>query len=106
MAVGYGLAEVTSTAAVAFLRAQEGQNEKAAHARSQSGLEGGVLGILDNGQANSSPMFEELARLLKEKLHAAEVIVRKKPTHMQGAPEPMIDELVSRCDAVITGLGA
>jgi len=69
-------------------------------------LAGKVVGILDNGQANSSPMFHELAQLLQERLHAAEVIVRKKPTHMQGAPEPMIDELVSRCDAVITGLGA
>ena len=69
-------------------------------------LEGKVLGILDNGQANSSPMFDELAQLVREKLHVAEVIVRKKPTHMQGAPGPMIDELVSRCDAVVTGLGA
>lgn len=69
-------------------------------------LDGKVLGILDNGQANSSPMFQELAHLLQEKFHAAEVILRKKPTHMQGAPEPMIEELVSRCDAVITGLGA
>ena len=69
-------------------------------------LDGKVLGILDNGQANSSPMFQELAQLLQEKFHAAEVILRKKPTHMQGAPEPMIEELVSRCDAVITGLGA
>jgi hypothetical protein len=69
-------------------------------------VEGKVLGILDNGQANSSPMFDELARLLKGKLRVTEVIVRKKPTHMQGAPEPILDELVSRCDAVITGLGA
>lgn len=70
------------------------------------GLEGKVLGILDNGQANSSPMFGELARLLEQELGVAEVIVRKKPTHMQGAPAATIEELVSRCDAVITGLGA
>lgn len=69
-------------------------------------LEGKVLGILDNGQANSSPMFDELARLLEQGSRAVEVVVRKKPTHMQGAPEPMIEELASRCDAVITGLGA
>lgn len=70
------------------------------------GLDGKVIGILDNGQANSSPMFHELARILAEDLGVAEVVVRKKPTHMQGAPEAMIDELVERCDAVITGLGA
>lgn len=69
-------------------------------------LEGRVVGILDNGQANSTPMFHELAVLLRERYRPAEVILRKKPTHMQGAPKAMIEELVSRCDAVITGLGA
>jgi hypothetical protein len=69
-------------------------------------LEGRVIGILDNGQANSTPMFHELAALLHERHGLAEVIVRKKPTHMQGAPGAMVDELVNRCDAVITGLGA
>jgi len=69
-------------------------------------LEGRVIGILDNGQANSTPMFHELAALLRERYHPAEVILHKKPTHMQGAPKAMIEELVSRCDAMITGLGA
>ncbi len=69
-------------------------------------LAGKVVGILDNGQANSSPMFQELARLIEEQTGAAEVLLRKKPSHMQGAPEEMIEEMLSRCDAVVTGLGA
>ena len=69
-------------------------------------LAGKVVGILDNGQANSSPMFHELARLIEERSGAAEVVVRKKPSHMQGAPTEMIEEMLSRCDAVVTGLGA
>lgn len=69
-------------------------------------LEGRVIGILDNGQANSTPMFRELADLLQEKYHPTEILLRKKPTHMQGAPKPILDELVGRCDAIITGLGA
>ena len=69
-------------------------------------LEGKVLGIIDNGQSNSTDMFKELARLLQEKLHVKEVLFRTKPTHMQGAPKPIMEELLSRCDAVITGLGA
>ena len=69
-------------------------------------LEGRVIGILDNGQANSTPMFRELADLLQEKCHPTEILLRKKPTHMQGAPKPILDELVGRCDAIITGLGA
>jgi hypothetical protein len=69
-------------------------------------LEGKVIGIIDNGQANSTDMFKELANLLRDRFHTREVLFRTKPTHMQGAPKPVMEELVDRCDAVITGLGA
>ncbi len=69
-------------------------------------LEGKVIGIIDNGQANSTTMFQELAKLMQEKFHTKEVIFKTKPTHMQGAPKPIMEEILSRCDAVITGLGA
>jgi hypothetical protein len=69
-------------------------------------LEGKVIGIIDNGQANSTTMFQELAKLLKEKYRPDEVLFKTKPTHMQGAPKATMEEFVSRCDAVITGLGA
>jgi len=69
-------------------------------------LEGKVIGIIDNGQANSTTMFQELAKLLAQKYRPAEVLFKTKPTHMQGAPKATMEEFVSRCDAVITGLGA
>ena len=69
-------------------------------------LEGKVIGIIDNGQANSTTMFQELAQLIQEKFHTREVLFKTKPTHMQGAPKPIMEEILSRCDAVITGLGA
>jgi hypothetical protein len=69
-------------------------------------LEGKVVGIIDNGQANSTTMFQELAQLIGEKFRTREVIFKTKPTHMQGAPKPVMQEILSRCDAVITGLGA
>jgi hypothetical protein len=69
-------------------------------------LEGKVIGIIDNGQSNSTAMFQELAKLIQEKYQTAEVLFKTKPSHMQGAPKPILDEFVSRCDAVITGLGA
>jgi hypothetical protein len=69
-------------------------------------LDGKVIGIIDNGQANSTTMFQELAKLMLEKFHTKEVIFKTKPTHMQGAPKPIMEEILSRCDAVITGLGA
>jgi hypothetical protein len=69
-------------------------------------LEGKTIGIIDNGQANSTTMFQELAQLIQEKFHAKEVIFKTKPTHMQGAPKAIMEEILNRCDAVITGLGA
>ena len=69
-------------------------------------LEGKTIGIIDNGQANSTTMFQELAKLMEEKFHTKEVIFKTKPTHMQGAPKPIMEEMLNRCDAVITGLGA
>ena len=69
-------------------------------------LEGKIIGIIDNGQANSTMMFQELAQLIQEKFHTREVLFKTKPTHMQGAPKPLMEEILSRCDAVITGLGA
>jgi hypothetical protein len=65
-----------------------------------------VIGIVDNGQANSTDMFRELAGLLQERFYTREVLFRTKPTHMQGAPMPIMEEVLSRCDAIITGLGA
>jgi hypothetical protein len=69
-------------------------------------LEGKIIGIIDNGQANSTTMFQELAQLLGETFHTKEVLFKTKPTHMQGAPKPIMEEILNRCDAVITGLGA
>lgn len=69
-------------------------------------LAGKTIGIIDNGQANSTTMFQELARLIEEKFPTKEIVFKTKPTHMQGAPKPIIEEILSRCDAVITGLGA
>jgi hypothetical protein len=69
-------------------------------------LEGKVIGIIDNGQANSTTMFQELAELIQKHFNTKEVVFRTKPTHMQGAPKAVMEEIVNRCDAVITGLGA
>ena len=69
-------------------------------------LEGKVIGIIDNGQSNSTDMFKELAKLLQERLQIKEVLFKTKPSHMQGAPKPIMDDMLIRCDAVITGLGA
>ena len=69
-------------------------------------LEGKVIGIIDNGQSNSTTMFQELAKLIEERFQPKEVIFRTQPSHMQGAPNALMEDFVTRCDVVITGLGA
>lgn len=69
-------------------------------------LEGKTIGIIDNGQSNSTSMFQELAKLVQERFDVKQVIFRTKPTHMQGAPKVIMEDIINRCDAVITGLGA
>ena len=69
-------------------------------------LERKVIGIIDNGHSNSTTMFLELAELLRERFRPGEIVFKTKPSHMQRAPEAMMEEFGNRCDAVITGLGA
>ena len=69
-------------------------------------LEGKTIGIIDNGQSNSTNIFQELAKLVQQRFDVKQVIFKTKPTHMQGAPKALMEEVVNRCDAVITGLGA
>ena len=69
-------------------------------------LEGKVIGIIDNGQSNSTNMFQELSKLIEGRFYVKEVVFKTKPTHMQGAPKSIMTEIINRCDAVITGLGA
>ena len=64
------------------------------------------VGIIDNGQSNSTNMFQELAKLVQQRFDVKQVIFKTKPTHMQGAPRVIMEEIFNRCDAVITGLGA
>jgi hypothetical protein len=47
-----------------------------------------------------------LAKLVQQRLDVKQVIFKTKPTHMQGAPRVIMEEIFNRCDAVITGLGA
>jgi hypothetical protein len=47
-----------------------------------------------------------LAKLVQQRLDVKQVIFKTKPTHMQGAPKVIMEEILNRCDAVITGLGA
>ena len=50
-------------------------------------LEGKVIGIIDNGQANSTTMFQELAKLIQEKYHASGSAVQNQADAYAGRAE-------------------
>jgi len=43
---------------------------------------------------------------MQENFHTKEVLFKTKPTHMQGAPKPIMEEILNRCDAGDHRLGA
>ena len=71
-------------------------------ARRPASLDGKVLGLLSNNKPNSEDLLRMLADLVKQEYSIVGVVEANKGTHRVLAPSHMIDDLLSRCDAVIT----
>jgi hypothetical protein len=69
------------------------------------GLEGKTVGLLDNTKHNADLLLHEIGEQLKRQFGVKEVIYRRKVASSPGAPEAMLDELVSTCDAVVNAYG-
>jgi hypothetical protein len=68
-------------------------------------LAGKVIGFIDNSKPNFSLLVDDLAQILIEKHGVKSVVKRRKKSASQGAPEAVMNDLVSQVDAVITGSG-
>jgi hypothetical protein len=73
--------------------------------RSLDALAGKVIGFIDNSKPNFHHLVDDLATLLTEKHGVAKVVKHRKRSASQGAPEPVLQDLIEQCDAVITGSG-
>ena len=67
-------------------------------------LEGRLVGLLDNGKANSDRLLERIEAILRERHGVREFIRRRKPDFSRPAPPALLAEL-SACDALITATG-
>lgn len=67
-------------------------------------LRGKMIGFVDNSKPNFDVLADEMAKLLKTR-HSADSIVHRKHLASIPASQEMIDDLVQRCDVVITGSG-
>jgi hypothetical protein len=68
-------------------------------------LDGVTLGLLGNTKLNADEVLEALGDLLGTQFSLESVVMRTKPTFSRPAPEELINELVEKCDVVITGVG-
>ena len=69
-----------------------------------SGLAGKVVGFIDNAKPNFNLLADDLAELLTGKYGVARVVRHRKRGQVP-AGDAVIEDIVAKCDAVITGSG-
>jgi len=67
-------------------------------------LTGCSIGLLDNGKPKGLEFFDHIEQILRSEYGVTNVLRFKKPDASRPAP-PEIIAAVSRCDAVISGVG-
>ena len=73
--------------------------------RALAGLDGSVVGFIDNAKPNFNHLVDDLADLLASRYGVRAVVKRRKRSASVPAPEEMIREITGQCDLVITGSG-
>jgi hypothetical protein len=73
--------------------------------RALDGLEGKVVGFIDNVKPNFHFLVDDLAELLVGKYGVASVVKHRKRTASVPAPDEVIADVAGKCDLVITGSG-
>ena len=70
-----------------------------------AGLQGKVVGFIDNAKPNFDHLVDDLAELLTARYGVAKIIKRKKRAASVPADDAVYKELAQQCDLVITGSG-
>lgn len=68
------------------------------------GLNGKVVGFIDNAKPNFNHLVDDMAELLLAKYGAAGVVKHRKRGQVP-AGDAVMDDLAGRCDAIIAGSG-
>jgi len=69
------------------------------------GLQGKVVGFIDNAKPNFNNLVDEMAALLTSQHGVARVVKERKRAASIPAEQAMLDALSAECDLVITGSG-
>ena len=68
-------------------------------------LDGLTIGLLANGKLNSVEMLIAIHDVLADRFEFGAVVERNKHNASRPCPDDIIDELVDRCDVVVTSSG-
>jgi hypothetical protein len=68
-------------------------------------LEGKVVGLLDNSKMSGRIILDDVGAILTSRYGVREIINAGKPTFGRVAAQALVDDLVARCDVVITAIG-
>jgi hypothetical protein len=68
-------------------------------------LNGRVLGLLANGKRNSDALLDAVTSLLQDTYDVKGVVRLNKRDVSRPAKQEIVDELLEKCDAVITAIG-
>ena len=82
-----------------------GPERNLSRAAALAGLEGRIVGLLENGKLNAISMLRETARLFEERHGSTVVPVWSKWNASAPAPEETLKAAADRVDFLITGLG-
>ena len=74
-------------------------------ARRPETLNGAVLGLLSNGKRNSKELLDSIYSLLQGHYELKGTIYINKGDSSRPAPQHVIDQLLEKCDLVITATG-
>ena len=70
-----------------------------------AGLQGKVVGFIDNAKPNFDHLVDDLADLLTTRYGVAKIIKRKKRAASAPADDAVSEEMAAQCALVITGSG-
>lgn len=68
-------------------------------------LNGRVLGLLANGKRNSDTLLDAVTSLLQDTYELGDVVRINKRDVSRPAKQEIVDELLEKCDVVITAIG-
>jgi hypothetical protein len=81
------------------------EKAEASLAKRVTGLDGKVLGLLNNSKVNGDRLLAFVRDELATRYDLRDVVVMTKPGASVVADDAMMEALASRCDVVVTAIG-